>query len=253
MTNDRDAAAQIVGWLTGALIPALALISSWLRNRSLRFFLLTQRLRSLFSKDTPAWRLSAQFHGDNITSETLEKIMVVLAADKRGANSISIKQTNRDVKEISYVPGPTFEISHHRSHPAPHDIDQAAPAYIQVAIRNYEADYRKSSYAIKHRVIPILEDVSRIIQNVNASYSLVIEYPKSSNPFFGLYVASLSPSAISSFSVRLVINDYEPNDTIDISETRLAIHTRSQNALQHLAVEFLTFDMNLGERLNNAP
>lgn len=254
MVANKSTADQIVGYITGGFIPAVTLLFAYIQKRSLRLFLFSQRIRSVFSGRTPAWKLSAQFAGENITHQTFEQVISKLLATPPGVNSVSIVRVNEDVRHVVMTPGPTVELSFHRARQSPASgFEEQLPSYIQLLIRNYEVDYIKAAFAIEHKIIPTLEAITSVIQNVDAKYSMVIEYDKNSNPFFGLYVAHIDPALVSSFSVRLIINDYEPTDIIDISETKLAIHTRSQNALQGLALEFLTFDLRLGDKLQNGP
>ena len=144
--------------------------------------------------------------------------------------------------EITYTPPrptPVYEMG-----------DETLP-YIRVSIKNYRVGYAQTEYAIRREIAPILETIANVTQDVDTRYSLIIEFDKNKNPFFGLYIAQLPPESVSKFSIRLSIADYSPNDTVLISESQVAINTRTQASLQDLAIEFLSFSSSLQEHLSS--
>ncbi len=247
MIDNKAAAYEVIGWLTGAFLPLALLILDQLQKRRLTVFLLTQRFRALFSYHTPSWRVSAHFTGDDLGIATLDKITDRLTSRNPLAVNAKFRKITDQIVQVGFTPGPELEISLDTpSRPRSLSGSDKRSSSIHVSIKNYKVDYKNARHAILHEIVPILDEISRCIDDVDAKYSLVIHYDKNSNPFFGLYVAHLDPAVVATFSVQLLIGE---NEDVAITEKQLAINTRSQSSFQNLALEFLTFDRRLGEHL----
>lgn len=247
LMRDMVSALELIGWVGGAVIPALSFLNTYIGKRSLRFFLLSQRLRGFLTDHVPAWSIAAQFKGKHITDEVVEEAIKRILGKRKEA---SVKTINPGTRQITLVGGPTLEITHIKPLTiADRTVQQQA--CIEVLIRNYRVGYKQAAHAIRREIMPLLEDISSALQASDAKYTMTVNFDKNNNPFFGLYLAHFNPEKVSSFFVRLKINEYEPNDTVLVSSDKIAINAFSQNALQNLALEFLTYDLRLEERFSN--
>jgi len=105
---------------------------------------------------------------------------------------------------------------------------------------------------MKHAIAPALEVISSVVTSSERKYSLSIDFDKSANPFFGLYIANIPPEIVADFSIRLNLNSLGHNTNVLISEKKVAINTDSQRTLEDLALEFLAFEYSSAEYLSNA-
>jgi hypothetical protein len=244
---------EAIGWITGAVVPLVGFLYNQLQKRSLRVFLLTNKIRSLFSSRILTWSLSANLRKQNLTPDVLEGITRELLEDNKGHAKIKVKQVSRNDSIIEIDPGPTIDLAYTPgSFTADIDEDEDKWPYVQVTIRNYRVGYRQADHVIRHEILPVLETIANVTQAVESKYTFNIEFDKERNPFFGLYVAQLPPEIVSKFFIRLTVDNYGPNSTVLVSESNVSINTRTQRALQNLALEFLTFDPNLQEHLRRA-
>src|SRR6185503_11535923 len=135
---------------------------------------------------------------------------------------------NANSRIVYISSGPTLEIIFSPSRPSPvHELGDQELPYIQVSIKNYRVGYAQAEYVIRREIAPILETITSTTQNVDTRYSLVIDYDKNKNPFFGLYIAQLPPEAIAKFSIRLAVNSHSLKDTVQISESQVSISTHT--------------------------
>lgn len=243
---------EALAWIIGAVLPAIGFLYNQIQKRSLRLFLFTQKLRSRFSTTAPTWNMSAIMRSEYVTNEALEQIIERLNSLRVNGRDIQVKHVNANSRTVYISSGPTLEITYTPPRPTPvYEMGDETLPYIRVSIKNYRVGYAQTEYAIRREIAPILETIANVTQDVDTRYSLVIEFDKNKNPFFGLYIAQLPPESVSKFSIRLSIADYSPNDTVLISESQVAINTRTQASLQDLAIEFLSFNSSLQEHLSS--
>lgn len=252
LIRNSNSLLDAFAWITGAIIPAIGFLVDQLQKRSLRFFLFTNKLRSRFSTFSPTWNVSAVIRGENVTKEVLDQIVKKLGDLQRSKKTVKVKSLNANSYLVYITPGPTLEVTYTSVRPSPvYEMGDEEVPYIRVSIKNYRVGFVQAEQAIRREIAPILETVTGVAPNVDARYNLTIEFDKNKNPFFGLYIAQLPPEAVSKFSIRLSIDDHGPNDTVLISESQVAINTRTQASLQDLAIEFLSFDSGLQEHLSS--
>jgi hypothetical protein len=251
LIKNRSGTVEIVGFVTGAVIPTLSFLYTIAQRYSLRLYLLVSRLRAKFVYNSPTWNLTATFSGENLEASTLDVIVSKLLAQQTDASQVRVRNLDKFTRNITIHRGPNLEVRYNAPLPSPTDIEEKGKASIQVLIDNYHVGYRETSFVIGRKINPLLEMIAGAVQGASARYSLVIEYDKDQNPFFGLYVAHLPLEAVSKFMINLTISD-KPRETVLISETKIAINTSSQHSLYNLAVEFLTFQSSLEGRLSHA-
>lgn len=249
LQQSRDT-LTLLGWISGATIPAIILVFNIFKSRSTRFFIFVNQIRSLLSDSTPRWELKAQWQGVAIAPNTLEKLVDSFRTYTANGIKTTVTKSDASTYLIFISPGPILEITY--SKPTPSVVEVGAednPPYIYARIRNYNVSFRRAAHAIRKEILPVIERVNSVIGTSEVRYSLSIEFDKSQNPFFGLYLSQLPEEVVSKFIVRLNVSDYQSKDEVLISETKILINTQSQNALQHLALEFLSLDYNLSRRL----
>lgn len=250
LAKQKSGSLEAFGWLTGAFIPAASYFYNQLQKRSLRFFLLTQQVKGIFYPVSLTWNLSAIFYGNEIPVDIVDKIFSAIKSlgnDKQA----KIKRVNPYNALIEINPGPTLDITYSLQALSLADEPNAS-SYVQIHINNYRVGYREANHAIKKEIIPVLDAVTKITAFDSTTFTLTLEFTGRQNPFFSLYIANLPEEIVSKFHIRLVINEYEPDDTVLISESELSINAHSPLALQNLALEFLAFDSSLQGRLINA-
>jgi len=191
--------------------------------------------------------------GDNIAADVLGRVIEKLVDLDNGATNVEVKARGEYNRTVFITPGPTLEIAYT---PSPRSFENEAGGqnlpYVQVSMRNYCVGYRQASYVIRRQIAPVLEAIASVIQTVESKYTLVVDFGKQQNPFFGLYIAQLPREAVSNFFIRIAAKNYGPNDTVLVSQSKIAINTHTQNALQNLALEFLAFRSDLQEQLESA-
>ena len=244
---------ELLSWVTGAILPLSFIIFNLLRQRSLRFFILVSRFRTLISDTTPTWILSASWSGETITADLISEIYTRLKSNGDKNYKVKGVKIHKDSWHINITPGPSLELNYYQHIESPiGESQEPSSAYIHLRIQNYRVGYRRTSYSIKHEISPILETINQIIGKSNAKYTLKIDFEKSKNPFLGLYLSHLPLEAVSRFVVKLDLSDIHSANQVTVSEDSIAINTQSQSALQNLALEFLTYDFGLVKRLANA-
>lgn len=237
----------ILSWILSAGLPTISVLFWILRRNSIWFFIMTNRLRSILNDNSPVWLLSAQWAGDKISPDAYNKVIERFRQSAGNSLEVSVKAINDASHVVFFTPGPTVEISYTRSQSSLFD-DDFDDAYVYVRVRNYRVSFRKASRVIKSEIVPIIETISKVLGE-EAKYSLTITYDKSHNPFFSFYLAQLPPDVVSQFVVKLDLSENQQKNEVRISETKLAINTQSQIALQNLAIEFLSLDYGLTRRL----
>lgn len=253
LLQKSTATLEAIGWITGAVIPFVGFLYNQLQKRSLLVFRLTNKVRSLFSSHVLTWSLSANLRKKNLTSAVIEEITQKLLAENTERSKIRVKRISRNNHIIEIDPGPTIDLGYTPgSYIADVDHDEEKWPYVQITISNYRVGYRQADYVIRREILPVLETIDSVVQAAESKYTFNIEFDKDKNPFFGLYVAQLPPEIISKFYIRLTIDNNGQNGTVLVSESNLSINTRTQQALQNLALEFLTFDPYLQEHLKRA-
>lgn len=241
---------DIAGWFFGAIVPGLMLLYEWLKSNNLRFFLWSNRIRSRFSRFSPSWGLAALMEGPDITEETLDEVIERLKSLGNDAKKVVVREAKEGARFVDLIPGPQLEISFARARPGPMlELDDNELPSIRLAVRNYNVGFAQAERVIRRDISPLLELFADVVPHSQSKYKLTIRYEKGENPFYGLYIAQLPEEAISEFAIRLIVDDYGPSNTVTISESQLAINTNRQWALRDLALDFLSFDPGLRERL----
>lgn len=146
--------------------------------------------------------------------------------------------------------GPTLHIAYLTERSYDSESLDSDPS-LHIAINNYRVGYRQATRVLRREIVPVLELITETVRATTETYSLRLDFDGGRNPFFGLYLAHLSPGIVSQFHIRLVINDPASTGTVQISESQLAINTHSWNAMQNLAAEFLAYAPQLRGRLSN--
>src|SRR5688572_6452425 len=75
LSNVPDQGLNLIGWITGAIIPAIGILYALINSNSVRFFIYTNRLRSILLDISPTWMLSAQWADEKITPQLLDKVV----------------------------------------------------------------------------------------------------------------------------------------------------------------------------------
>ena len=252
ITNSRNI-LEAFGWITGAVIPATIFIFDQLHKRNLRLFLFTNKLRSLLSKRAPTWNLSVLMQGEQVTEKSIDQITKKLLELRSDTSDTKVMRFDANSSTVYIRSLPPIEITFTPTmqSPIPELGDKEFPS-IKISMRSFRVGYAQSSVAIQDDISPILESIAGTIQDTETRYSLVIDFDKDKNPFYGLYIANLPPETISKFSILLVFNNQGQKDTVAISESKVAINARTQTALKRLALNFLTFDPKLEGLLRHA-
>ena len=249
MSNDASGLTA-VGWITGALLPVGTFLFNLLQRRSLRFFLFTNRLRSRLSTFTPTWNMAVIIRGEQINISALDNITQRLRQLESQGRAIRIKRLNPKSYHIEVQNGPTLELAFTPERlSAISELGDTDLPYIRVRIGNYRVSLAPAERIFRKEIAPILETIIAAVPAAETRYNLTIDFEKENNPFFGLYIAQLPPDAISMFTIRLSMNDYSPNSYVLISESQVAVNTRTQSSFQDLALQFLTFEPTLAEHL----
>lgn len=253
MINNASAGEQIIGYLTGGFLPILLLVFDYFKGRSVKLFLFTQRIRANLIPTLPSWFLTASFTGPDINLEVLDKITRELQRTFGAQSQVKVRRISDKLRQFEIPAGPSINIElSDISSLNPVGSSEKKKATLHITIRNYQVDYRNTSYALKQKITPLLELIVRVVGKVDTRFSLNVEYESGSNPFLSIVIAKLNPKYIQSFTVAVSIPEYGAMNDIYISEKGLSINTTSQNALQNLAIDFLTFQPNVSERLQNA-
>lgn len=248
--TESSTALEAVGWITALVLPLAGFLYTQFQKRSIRFHLLTSRIQSRLSKYSPSWRLSLLMTGDEIQDDTFESVLKALAELQAGDKPARLRRLNSQEALVEYQNGPNLELVYSPADWSPiADLGNREPPYIKASINNYRVGFAQAAQAIRREVAPILEAIGTSVPKVETKYRLTVDFDKNKNPFIGYYIAQLPPDAIQDFSVRLSIDHYNPNDVVTISDSQIAIQTRTQSALQDLAIDFLSFDSALADHL----
>lgn len=244
---------EFFGWLIGAIIPGFAFLYDQLQRRSLPVFLFVNRIRHRFNTNVLSWNLSANFRKSGLEPDVLLHIQRAITRATEASQSVKVKHTTAYSMILEIEDGPNIDVEYDpgTTHTESEDVYESAP-YIQVFINNYRVGFGHAEHVIKHEILPVLEVISREIQEDESRYTFNIRFDKNQNPYFGLYVAQLPTELISLFAIKLNIASHGQRNTVSVSENSVAINTKNQRALQDLALEFLTFDPNLQEHLKRA-
>lgn len=236
----------IISWVTGVIFPTIGSVIFILQKNSVRVFVFINKLKSLMVDNSPAWTLSAQWEDSSINLQKYERLIEELRSVSLEGLEITIQKLNKESHIVHLTPGPSIELSYTR--PLRAAGGTITIPYVYLRIRNYRVTYRKASHFINSEIMPALERVNRVIGQ-NAKYSLTVNFKKDFNPFFGFYLSQLPKEAVSSFVINLDLSEPYSTNRVLISDEKLSIQTRSESALQNLAVEFLSLDYGLSRRL----
>jgi hypothetical protein len=248
----NTSALETFGWIMGAVLPALMWLYGQAQKRSIRVFLFTNYLRSLFSTRALTWNLSATLQSEDITPTTLESIVQKLIELEGDRTTVTWKRISDYNTIVDITPGPSLDINYSPTSPPYDDVRESNLPYLQISIKNYRVGYRQASHAIRREIIPILEKITSVLRTAESKYSLVVDFDKDNNPFFGLFVAKIPPEAVSNFFIRLNLRDFGQSNTVLISESKISINTGSQHALENLALDVLAFNASSAEQLKGA-
>ena len=112
LTSNNASTLDIIGWITGALLPALIFLFGELQKRDIHFFLFVNRIRGFFNTNTLTWSLSANFQDETIDKQVLGTIVNKLTQMSNAKTSIKTKQVNEFNQIVEISPGPTLDIAY---------------------------------------------------------------------------------------------------------------------------------------------
>lgn len=234
---------EIFGWITGAILPSIGFLYALIKQRSLQFFLISNRIKSFFSTNPTNLSMSVNIKSESINEDTLESILEKLKSvstkpkvTRLDTHTRIIESKSHPMLKVEYYPQRTGAIS---------EIGESEIPSIFVTIQNYKVGHRVAAHAIKQEISRSIEQIGSVIANADSQFNLTIEFQDNKNPFFGLFISQLPQESISRFSIQLNINSYGVRNRVSISEKRLDIASKSQLAFNDLAIEFLTFGSEL--------
>jgi len=127
------------------------------------------------------------------------------------------------------------------------ESDKLSRVYLHVL--NLRVGYREGTAILEQELLPLANLIDNIIQPKSRSYSLVVNFKKTENPFLGLYLQRVRPENMERFEVIVSIDKYGEKDIVKVSETSICLLAYSPNAFQALATNFLSLSSALKEYL----
>lgn len=250
LLGDSSDSLLIIGWVTTAIFPLVSLIYNFGTQHSLRFYLLTQQLQNWFGGRSATWNFSVRIEGD-FTKENVDESLRKLLEGQE-FEGIRITRPTSKTATIIIPLGTTIDLTM-----GIQDGFSDLPKilgdknYIHLSFRNFRVNLRDTGNLIERSILPVIGAIERGLKVSNRAYGMTINFDKSKNPFFGLYLGKVSPDEITAFNVDLTIKDYKADDKVSITESSVQITAHSANAIANLGKEFLTFHPNLRLRLRN--
>ena len=245
--NTGDA-VTIIGWISGAVLPAFITIINLVQNNSLSFFLLSYRLKSYIVDSPMNMSVSANYSGNFVTSIELDHLTNNIIANYYPDSRNKILKLHEGSYQLTIHGKPNIELFSTSLDYS--NVPNNSAHNLNLSIRNYRITYRAVESVFEKEISTLFEYVRNQLPQVDTRYKVVIEFDNSNNPFYGMYVSKLSPSTISYFQVTIDIKESDIQGRVMVTKDSLEITSSSLQSLRKLSLEFLSFSSTLLGRFN---
>ena len=226
----------------GIMLGPLYAFSNSLYKSSLRFYFLVWRIRIWWESDASTrWSFAVRFEGD-YNEKSIQELLVGLKDRDSFRFPVSIDYSKGLEAQVEIDETLIVRLSY-----APPEPPHWTTGVVTVTSKTLEVAYGQARRKLNEQIIPVIQELERILRPERAFYELNVAFIKG-NPFFALYIAHLKPDQIGDFRVRLQMGKYPgatARDTVEISRDSMQVVAISTNSFKEIAASFIMLSPDL--------
>jgi len=207
----------------------------YLYQHSLSFYIYWSRFINWFRNYPSRWRIDIRFDGD-FKDDVIKEISDFVVSSKNKYSNAKIYQRTFNSINFSISETLNFYIDLRHKGTNGYDFDT-----IDISLAPFEIGSNNSKQKLNTEIIPILNDLQKIIKPNNTSFVFNVKFLKY-NPFHPFFIARLKPSQIETFRIDLKIDKYsklESGDFVSIDKDTICLTASDVHVLKELFNDFI--------------
>lgn len=216
-----------------------------LYQNSLTFYFYWTRFKNWFRNYSATWQSNIRFDG-HFDYDVINKIKIYVESQTKLKHKAKIlHKTN---SSINFLINDTlnFYVEYESQ-----KTTQLGYDTLDIKLSAFNIGSNDSREKLNKELIPIFEELYKIIRPENASYVLNIKFKKT-NPFYTVFVSHLKTSHIKTFTVDLLLDQYSncsSKDIVTVNKENIVINANTIHALKELTNDFIYLSTNLKKYL----
>jgi hypothetical protein len=212
-------------------VPIALIIAQYMYAKVERFRLTINRCRFWLSNPESTWGLTAEYEVTDAFLAWKHAAEALEGTLQRGDKALTRAEGNA----VWITQGMTVQVALD-NYSDPFDGDQAI---LRVEIPPVTRPFRTWHRAIEDEAIPLIERIERAIDPQGRKFVTRVKFPGDNNPYFGLFIAQVSRTAVTRVDVEYFEHSADEEDAVRVLADRLEVITSSLLSAQRLSLRYL--------------